>query len=75
MRNRSKGYLWDMRQAVQAIQEYTDGKTLEDYLGNPMLRDAIERRFEVVGEALVRLRQSDPPTGFNTTIESWAFAM
>ena len=62
MRLRSKGSLWDMLQAVQALQEYTQGKIFADYLGNPMLRDAVERRFEMLGEALVRLRQSDAPT-------------
>jgi uncharacterized protein with HEPN domain len=62
MRNRSKGYLWDMLQAVQAIQQYTEHKTLEDYRSSTLLRDAVERRFQILGEALVRLRQSDAPT-------------
>ena len=62
MRNRSKGYMWDMLRSVQAMQEYTEGKSLGDFQDNPMLRDAIERRFEILGEALVRLRQSDAAT-------------
>jgi len=62
MHGRSRGYLWDMLQAVEAIQQYTEGKTLGDYLAIPMLRDAVERRFEILGEALVRLRQTDSST-------------
>lgn len=62
MRLRSKGYLWDMAQAVQALQEYTKGKSLSDYLSDKMLRDAVEREFQILGEALLRLKRSDPET-------------
>ena len=51
-----------MLQAVKAIQEYTEGKTIGDFQENSMLRDAVERRFEILGEALVRLRQFDAAT-------------
>ena len=32
MRIRSKGYLWEILQALQAVQEYTQGSSLADYL-------------------------------------------
>lgn len=54
--------MWDMLQAVTALQDYTRNRSLKDYLADSMLRDAVERRFEILGEALVRLRQSDPDT-------------
>lgn len=41
MRLRSKGYLWDMLQAVTALQDYTRNRSLKDYLADSMLRDAV----------------------------------
>ena len=51
-----------MLQALQAVQEYTEGGSLADYLANRMLRDAVEREFQILGEALVRLRRTDLAT-------------
>ncbi|MBI4083101.1 MAG: DUF86 domain-containing protein [Candidatus Lambdaproteobacteria bacterium] len=54
--------LEDILEAGNAIQAYTAGRTEADYLANPMLRDAVERRFEIIGEALRRLRELDAAT-------------
>lgn len=51
-----------MLRAVNALQEYTEGKSLPQYLSNHMLRDAVEREFQILGEALPRLKRSDPET-------------
>ena len=37
-------------------------KSLDDYLADDLLRPAIERQFEIIGEALVWLRRVDPET-------------
>jgi uncharacterized protein with HEPN domain len=55
MQLEAKKYLYDIQQAVERIVEFTAGKRFEDYRSNPMLRAAVERQFEIIGEALVRL--------------------
>jgi uncharacterized protein with HEPN domain len=44
-------YLWDMLDAARAIREFVAGKRLHDYLQNRMLRGAVERHVEIIGEA------------------------
>ena len=57
MRRDARVYLWDARAAVEQILEFTRGRSLEDYLGDAMLRSAVERQFEILGEALNQLRK------------------
>lgn len=50
----------DIRDAAQYIVDIAQGRSLEDYLRDRMLRQAIERNFEIIGEAMVRLTKLDP---------------
>lgn len=59
MRPEARKHLWDAREAGAAAREFARDRTLDDYLGNEMLRAAIERKLEIVGEALNRLSRSD----------------
>ena len=52
--------LHDVRQAVDAIQRFCCDRQLEDYRADLMLRSAVERQYEIIGEALNRLRKLDP---------------
>ena len=52
--------LEDMRDAAGDIAAFTAGKSLQAYLSDRMLRRAVERSFEIVGEALSRLSKLDP---------------
>jgi uncharacterized protein with HEPN domain len=52
-------FLWDVRTAADAIARYTAGKSLEDFLNDDMLRSAVERQFEIIGEALAQLAKLD----------------
>jgi uncharacterized protein with HEPN domain len=50
-----KAYLWDMLDSALAIQDFVRGQTPHDYLTNRMLRGAVERNIEIIGEAARRV--------------------
>jgi uncharacterized protein with HEPN domain len=62
MRERSTKWLEDVRDAAAFIGEVTREQTLPTYSANRLLRQAVERNFEIIGEALKRLAASDPET-------------
>ena len=43
--------LWDMLDAARAIMGFIEGKSLESLLSDRMLRNAVERNLEIIGEA------------------------
>lgn len=51
--------LWDAQQAAERIARFTAGKTFPDYDADEYLRSAVERQFEVIGEALNQLARID----------------
>ncbi|MBM4029910.1 MAG: DUF86 domain-containing protein [Planctomycetes bacterium] len=44
-------YLWDMLDAATAVREFVVGKTFADYTRDRLLRGAVERHIEIIGEA------------------------
>ena len=56
----ARKYLYDIAEAADELSEFVAGKSLDDYLGNRLLRAAVERQFEIVGEALNQLSKLDP---------------
>ena len=59
MQREAKAYLADMQAAIRKLGEYTAGKQLADYEAEEMLRDAVERKFEIIGVALSELADLD----------------
>jgi hypothetical protein len=53
-------YLYDIVHAPRLIRQFTNGKSLEDDLADPMLHSAVERQFEIIGEALNRACRVEP---------------
>jgi uncharacterized protein with HEPN domain len=48
--------------ACSFVLSVTEGKTLEDYTSERLLRQGIERNLQIIGEAVGRLRRDDPET-------------
>lgn len=59
MRREAQKYLFDIRQAAGELASFTAGKTRERYLADPVLRAAVERKFEIIGEAIGQLAKID----------------
>jgi uncharacterized protein with HEPN domain len=53
-------HLYDIREAASAIFRFIRGKTFDDYEHDELLRSGIERKFEMIGEALNRIRGDEP---------------
>ena len=62
MRPESAKYLYDIREALDAIIEFTTGCDFERYASDNLRRSAVERKFEIVGEAFAQLARCDPAT-------------
>ena len=62
MNRETKKYLFDVLTACNEIAAFIKGKTRDDYLIDPLLRRAVERDLEIIGEAMVQLRDIDEPT-------------
>ena len=54
-----KQRLHEIQVSCQAILKYTDGVDFETYLQDSMMKDAVERRLGIIGEALHRAEQLD----------------
>jgi uncharacterized protein with HEPN domain len=48
-------YLEHIQEAVAAIDDYMANRTFEDFDADRMLRDAVERRIEIISEASRRV--------------------
>ena len=53
-------YLWDARTAIDDILQFTTGKNRDDYLADRLLQAAVEREFQIIGEAFAGVRRLDP---------------
>lgn len=53
-------WLWDAREAADAIAEFTAGMDEGAYRANRLVRAAVERQFEIIGKALNQLARRAP---------------
>ncbi len=60
MRPRTPRWLNDNVSECALIRSATAGRSIEDYLGDPVLQHAVERCFEIIGEAMLRIERTDP---------------
>ena len=55
-----KKYLFDIHESIDSIEKYLGGKRdFKVYMADKMLRRAVEREFEIIGEAMGRIEKLD----------------
>ena len=59
MQRDPRAFLWDARESALAIQSFVNGMDAAAYAGNAMAQSAVERKFEIIGEALNQLAKLD----------------
>ena len=56
-----KKFLFDIKESIGSIEEYLgDKRDFNIYIADKMLWRAIEREFEIIGEAMSRIGKLDP---------------
>jgi uncharacterized protein with HEPN domain len=51
--------LQDALDAITAIEGFLANQSVEDFLGSDILQAAVERKFEIIGEALKKAAEAD----------------
>lgn len=62
MNNAAKKLLFDVLESAQSIRTWCAGRSFADYEADRQFRRAVEREFEIIGEALGRLSMIDSVT-------------
>ena len=61
MDNEIRKYLFDIHESIDSIENFLGAKRdFNVYLADKMLRRAVEREFEIIGEAMSRIEKLDP---------------
>jgi len=60
MQHDSRAYLWDVLQAADATLNIVTGIDLKTYADTEVIHSAVERKFQIIGEALNQLSKADP---------------
>jgi len=61
MKSEIKKHLYDVNESINSINEFLGTKRdFTDYMNNKLLRRAIEREIEIIGEAINRALKQDP---------------
>ena len=62
MHSRAPKLLEDIRSAAAFVRTATLGVSLDEFKRNQLLRQAVERNFEIIGEAVRRVEKDNPAT-------------
>ena len=61
MSNRVNKYLFDIKVAIEAINEFVANIDLEGFKQSRLIRSAVERQLEIVGESVKRIERTGEP--------------
>jgi uncharacterized protein with HEPN domain len=59
MQRDPRAFLWDVRESALAIQSFVAGMDATAYADSALVQSAVERKFEIIGEALSQLGKQD----------------
>jgi uncharacterized protein with HEPN domain len=59
MKDETRKNLYDLLQAAEEIETFTAGMDFQAYRDSPVTQRAVERDFEIIGEALNRIKRID----------------
>ncbi len=62
MQHDAEKYLVDILDAANDIAVFSEGMSYDEYQESKLVRAAIERKFEIIGEAMSRLSKESPET-------------
>lgn len=60
MRREPRAFLWNAQRAAEARADFRRNKTYEAFAQDLLLRSAVERQFEIIGQALAQLAKHYP---------------
>ena len=60
MQLEERKYLFDIQRAADRITRFCANKQFQQYRSDELLRSAVERQFEIIGEALSHLVRLNP---------------
>ena len=61
MQRDPRAFLWDVRESALAIQGFIAGMEADGYAASDLVQAGVERKFEIIGEALNQLAKLDAP--------------
>ena len=61
MKHEVKKYLFDIKTSIESINDFLESrKDFFEYQNNKLLRRAVEREIEIIGEAMNKILLADP---------------
>jgi len=54
-RKDDRSYVWDMLESSRTVRKFISGKSFHEFLQDEILRLAVERKLEIIGEAASHL--------------------
>jgi uncharacterized protein with HEPN domain len=58
MNNRVNKYLFDMKTAMESINEFVTDVDFDGFRASKLIRSAVERQLEIVGESVKRIERT-----------------